>query len=190
MEQSNIWIITLVALGIGALIGFLLGRAGSNNSNREQELTEALDKARTELDDYKRKVSTHFEETAELVNGLSDQYRKVYHHLASSAESLCPGLPASAALQQQEQQQLAQDIPTVTDVVDNDEQDEVPEPPRDYAPKKPDETGTLSEEYGLKEAPKADEEAGAAPAATTDPTAYADEADADKPRETEARKPQ
>lgn len=188
MEQSNIWIITLVALGIGALIGFLLGRAG-NNSSREQELTQELDNVRTELDDYKRKVSSHFEQTAELVNGLSDQYRKVYHHLASSAESLCPGLPASAALQQQGQQQLSNEIPTITDALDNDEQNELPEPPRDYAPKKPDETGTLSEEFGLKEKTSSNDET-VTPAPATDPTAYADEGEAEKPRNTEPAKQQ
>lgn len=168
MEQTNIWIVTLVALGIGALIGFLLGRAG-RGSGREQELIDELDNARSELDGYKRKVSEHFEETAELVNGLTDQYRKVHQHLASSAESLCPGLPASAALQHELQPGLSSDIPTVTDALDNSEQEELPEPPRDYAPKKPDEAGTLSEEYGFdqKEA-----EVPTRPAGAGDATAY------------------
>ncbi len=177
MEQSNIWIITLVALGIGALIGFLLGRSGGS-SNREQALVEELDDARAELEGYKRKVSTHFEETADLVNGLSEQYRKVYHHLATSAESLCPGLPVSAALQQQELQQLGNNIPTVTDALDNDDQEELPEPPRDYAPKKPDETGTLSEEYGFNQ--KQDEEEAVAKPPATDATAYAEEPETEK----------
>lgn len=189
MEQGNIWIITLVALGIGALIGFLLGRAGGSSS-REQELVDELDEARAELDSYKHKVSSHFEETAELVNGLSEQYRKVYHHLASSAETLCPGLPVSAALQQQEQAQLGQGIPTVTDALDNNEQDELPEPPRDYAPKSPDEAGTLSEEYGLKQKEKAQAEAVESPNGT-DPTAYAEDPELEKnDGEAESRKPQ
>lgn len=188
MEQSNIWIITLVALGIGALIGFLLGRAGGN-SNREQELVEELDDARAELESYKRKVSTHFEETADLVNGLSEQYRKVYHHLATSAESLCLGLPVSAALQQQEMQQLGNNIPTVTDALDNDDQDELPEPPRDWAPKKPDEAGTLSEEYGVKQKPSEDEEATEQPPAA-DGTAYAEPSEADKNDDEDKRKAQ
>ncbi len=178
MEQTNIWIVTLVALGIGALIGFLLGRAGGSSS-REQELVGELDTARAELDSYKRKVGEHFEQTAELVNGLTDQYRRVHQHLASSAESLCPGLPASAALQHELRPGLSAEIPTVTDALDNNEQEELPEPPRDYAPKKPDEAGTLSEEYGLDR--KAEEEAVSRPAGAGDATAYGED-DPSEPR--------
>ncbi len=35
---------------------------------------------------------------------------------------------------------------------------EIIEPPRDYAPKSPDEEGTLSEKFGLKKEQEADEE--------------------------------
>lgn len=172
MEQTNIWVVTLVALGIGALIGFLLGRAGGGAS-KEQALVDELDSARTELEQYKRQVGEHFETTAELVNGLTQQYRKVHQHLAGSAETLCPGLPASAALQHELRPSLSNEIPTVTDALDNTEQDDLPEPPRDYAPKKPDEAGTLSEEYGLhhKEA-EADEST--SPVSAGDATAYAE----------------
>lgn len=178
MEQTNIWIVTLVALGIGALIGFLLGRSGGSSS-REQELVDELDNARAELEEYKRQVGSHFETTAELINGLTDQYRKVHQHLASSAEQLCPGLPASTALQHELRPSLAAEIPTVTDALDNSEQEELPEPPRDYAPKKPDEAGTLSEEYGF-ERKHADAEA--RPTAE-DPTAYGEDAPDEARRE-------
>ena len=36
MEESNIWMIGIVALLIGALIGYLLGRAGGNSGEKEQ----------------------------------------------------------------------------------------------------------------------------------------------------------
>jgi uncharacterized membrane-anchored protein YhcB (DUF1043 family) len=178
VEQSNIWIITLIALAIGALIGYLLGRAGGS-SNREQELVDELDSARSELEQYKTKVGHHFEETAELVNGLSEQYRKVHQHLANSAESLCPGLPASMALQHEAPPKLGQDIPTVTDALDNSEQEELPEPPRDYAPKKSDEAGTLSESYGLSRKEQAEAEEHTKAPAAHDPTAYGDDAPED-----------
>lgn len=178
MEQSNVWIITLVALAIGALIGYLLGRAGGGSS-REQELVDELDSARSELERYRTQVGRHFEETAALVNGLSEQYRKVHQHLASSAESLCPGLPASLALQHEALPTASQAIPTVTDALDNSEQEELPEPPRDYAPKKPDEAGTLSESYGLSRREQAEADESAKAPATHDPTAYGDDAPED-----------
>ncbi|MBV0933085.1 YhcB family protein [Marinobacterium weihaiense] len=171
MEQTNIWLVTLVALGIGALIGFLLGRSGGNSS-KEQALSDELECARAELEQYKRHVGDHFETTAELVNGLTEQYRKVHQHLASSAETLCPGLPASAALQHELRPALNDAIPTVTDALDNSEQEELPEPPRDYAPKKADEAGTLSEEYGFKHDNQDDEPQ--RPAGAGDATAYAE----------------
>jgi len=190
VEQGNIWIITLAALAIGALIGYLLGRSGGSSSQK-RALQEELDTARHELEEYKTQVGRHFEETAELVNGLSEQYRKVYQHLASSAETLCPGLPASMALQHDALSKPAQEIPTITDALDNAEQEELPEPPRDYAPKQPDEAGTLSETYGLTREEKAAAEAAEAdlPPVAHNPTAYGEDAPedttdttADKPR--------
>src|SRR5690554_2529247 len=180
VEQSNIWIITLAALAIGALIGYLLGRSGGS-LGQKRALQDELDAARHELEQYKTQVGRHFEETAELVNGLSEQYRKVYQHLASSAETLCPGLPASAALQYEAPSQQSQEIPTVTDALDNAEQEELPEPPRDYAPKKPDEAGTLSETYGLTREEKAAAEAAEAelPPVAHNPTAYGEDAPED-----------
>ncbi|MBA4503105.1 YhcB family protein [Marinobacterium marinum] len=177
MEQTNIWIVTLVALGIGALIGFLLGRAG-NRGGRDQELIDELDNTRSELESYKRKVSDHFEQTAELVNGLTDQYRKVHQHLAGSAENLCPGLPASAALQHELRPSLSSETRDVDNAEVDTTQSEQPEPPRDYAPKKPNEAGTLSEEYGFDR--KDEEETVTRPAGAGDATAYGE----DDPSET------
>ncbi|WP_370060672.1 ZapG family protein, partial [Neptunomonas phycophila] len=56
MEDNTLWIFSIVALVIGAIIGFLVGRSGGR-SVKQQE----LDKVQQELDSYKKQVSGHFE---------------------------------------------------------------------------------------------------------------------------------
>jgi len=148
VEASNAWTLGLVGVAIGLVIGYLLGRG---NSGKQQEMAGELDAARSELNRYKEEVTEHFETTAELVNGLTEQYRRVHQHLASGAQSLSLNEHPGEALQASLQPRLNKhDIPTVTDAVDNAELEELPEPPRDYAPKQADEEGTLSDRYGLR----------------------------------------
>lgn len=155
MEESNIWIIGVVALLIGALIGYLLGRSGGNSGEQEQ-----LDEAKQELEDYKAKVANHFEETADLVNKMTESYRGVYKHLASSAQTLCDAdtarsIESSMTPQLTAQKEIEVEEPeedsAAAKAKDNIAEEAVTnaEPPRDYAPKKPDQKGTLSESYGL-----------------------------------------
>ena len=165
MEQTSVWIIGVVALAIGGLIGFLLGRSGSDAGER-QTLQRQLDETRDELGSYKQEVSEHFEKTAELVNQMTQSYREVHRHLAQGAQTLAASENARLALEEALQPRLADSrdesrdeeapVPVITDVVENAEAEKMPEPPRDYATKAADEEGTLSERYGL-ETPKDEE---------------------------------
>jgi uncharacterized membrane-anchored protein YhcB (DUF1043 family) len=161
VEQNSIWIIGAVALAVGGLIGYLLGRSGSDAGQR-QTLNNQLDEAKAELATYKQDVTDHFEKTAALVNQLTNTYKDVHQHLASGAQTLCDDDAASLALNESMQAKLtaAPDapIPVVTDVVPNVEAEKVPEPPRDYAAKSSNEKGTLSEAYGLESEGDEDED--------------------------------
>lgn len=89
--MENIWLISIVALVVGAVIGYLLGRSGGG-SGRQAELAEQLEDAKRELESYRSEVTGHFEKTAQLVNGLTQSYKEVHEHLASGAQGLCqPG---------------------------------------------------------------------------------------------------
>ena len=150
--MENIWLISVAALVVGAIIGFLFGRSGAGNS-RQAELAEQLENAKNELESYKADVSSHFEKTAELVNNLTHSYKDVHEHLAGGAQSLCQPGTVDLALEPSLQPKLEEttESPAATDT-SVDEGPETPaEPPRDYAPKEPDEEGTLSETFGLKE---------------------------------------
>ncbi|MBY4678595.1 YhcB family protein [Marinobacterium arenosum] len=152
MEASSVWIIGIVALAIGAIIGYLLGRSGGG-ADQQMKLVEQLEETQQELNHYKEQVNSHFAQTAELVNNLTESYKDVHQHLARGAQSLCADDSAAQSLTASLQPRLTGadaaegEIPTVTDAV----AEQSPEPPRDYAPKAPDQEGTLSESFGLKE---------------------------------------
>ncbi|MBU2966106.1 DUF1043 family protein [Amphritea sp. 2_MG-2023] len=168
MEENSVWIIGIVTLLAGALIGYLMGRSGDTSS--QKKLTSQLNEAQRDLSDYKEKVNGHFEKTAELVNNLTESYKQVHQHLAQGSETLCMGVHSPDKLSsdgkpQIEEQPLAEAVETKADiepaatvtepVVD---EPEVVEPPRDYAPKKPDEEGMLSDKYGLKKRSDSEED--------------------------------
>jgi uncharacterized membrane-anchored protein YhcB (DUF1043 family) len=154
VEESNIWIIGVVALAIGGLIGFLMGRSGGGSDEQEK-----LEDAKKELENYKTQVAGHFEETADLVNKMTESYRGVYQHLATGAQALCDADTARSIESSMTPQLTAQkevEVETAESNIDGDtvaetETSSAVEPPRDYAPKQPDEEGTLSESYGLKD---------------------------------------
>ncbi len=152
--MENIWLISIVALVVGAVIGFLMGRSGGNN-NRQQELSEQLESTQKELESYKEQVTGHFEKTAALVNNLTQSYQDVHEHLAKGAQGLCQPGAIDMALEPQVRNKLEQpsenEEATAAAAETPAPEAESAEPPRDYAPKNPEEEGTLSETFGLKE---------------------------------------
>lgn len=144
MDQNTIWVIAIAALIIGILIGFLFGKNG-NNGSREVQLANDLEKANLELSRYRDEVNEHFSKTADLVNGLTQQYQKVHQHLADSAEQLVRDEKLIASLQQSASARLEQ-----TKTEEPSLADKPVGMPLDYAPKSGnDEPGTLSDNFGL-----------------------------------------
>ena len=85
-----------VLLVVGGLVGYTvavdrLRRAGGGK-------TPAV--LRQELEDYRLGVTTHFQKTAELLNGLTEQYRAVHQHMAEGASRLCDASDDNATLAQ------------------------------------------------------------------------------------------
>lgn len=151
VDQNTVWVIAIAALIVGALLGFLFGRNGSNGS-REVRLAEELDRTQLELAKYRDEVNEHFSVTADLVNGLTTQYQKVHQHLASSASILCRDEKLVESLQRQagiEHKSDETESQESTSASDTDYS-----MPLDYAPKREmDEPGTLSDRFGLKSEP-------------------------------------
>jgi uncharacterized membrane-anchored protein YhcB (DUF1043 family) len=103
------------------------------------DLESQLDQARQSRADYEAEVSEHFAQTADLLHKLTDDYRAVYTHLAKGADQLCGDQISISATALTAPSDTSEDQPHWADVAQ----------PLDYAPKKPDEQGQLSETFGL-----------------------------------------
>lgn len=75
-----------VAFGaLGVSFGYQAAMARERKSGGGRTASEL----RTELDDYQQNVSDHFMESAALLQGMTEQYKKVYEHMARGAQELC-----------------------------------------------------------------------------------------------------
>lgn len=83
------WILGVGLLLGGALAGGFLVRIFGPDSGRERQLQQELEQARKALSDYRGDVETHFRETAEAVNAMTESYRHVYDRLRTGASRLC-----------------------------------------------------------------------------------------------------
>lgn len=133
--------ITFTATIIGALfLGGLLSQlvlrtGGKDRASLRRELSELKKEHQT----YQINVTEHFSRTTTLISQLNDNYQQIQEHLSRGAEEFVKpefkSTPGSAASR-------------LEDLVPSPSEEQ--KGPRDYADKRPDEEGTLSETYGLK----------------------------------------
>jgi uncharacterized membrane-anchored protein YhcB (DUF1043 family) len=83
-----VWLFGGIALGCGFMLGVLLLRLLSPAAGDVAKLQAELEQARSEMDSYRASVNTHFNKTSDLVNDLTQDYVKVYRHLAEGAQAL------------------------------------------------------------------------------------------------------
>ncbi len=136
---SIVIIASLVSLLIGSIVGVLL----SGNLNRGKNSIDSDERlANTEetLLDYQRDVAEHFAQTTKLVNTLTESYRDMHEHLASSALKL--------STPEISRQLISSGSTYAADISESDIH-----VPKDWAPKKHGEEGALSESYGLEDQP-------------------------------------
>jgi len=142
VEESNI-LMALITLGVGGAIGYFAGRSSPSLDNNSQE--QQVDELKKEIVLYKDSVASHFQQTATMINEMNDSYKSVVQHLAQGSQDLCdPGTAEDV-----ENTLTAKSDSASTDGQQPETDNTAIEPPRDYAPKQPDEIGALSENYGL-----------------------------------------
>ena len=89
MESIDpVLVVGVIALVCGVLIGMLISRISSPSSGDVEQLKAELERERSETARYKASVDEHFNKTSELVNDLTQDYVKVYRHLAEGAQTL------------------------------------------------------------------------------------------------------
>jgi len=93
MEPNSLIIVALAAgLLIGALLVHLIHRRSSGiNRDRAEQLALEVEETRAELEANRDDVSRHFEQTSELFHDLTQQYSRLYSHLAEGAREFSNG---------------------------------------------------------------------------------------------------
>lgn len=132
--------LTLIATFV---VGCALGAATvwaymrtSDNSAAKAEIEANLAQTNTQFDTYRSEVNEHFVKTAQLVSNLTESYKEVHEYLSNSAMQLS-NLEISRTVMN-----AHEDSPVnLTAEV---------HAPKDYAPKNPNDVGTLSESFGLE----------------------------------------
>jgi uncharacterized membrane-anchored protein YhcB (DUF1043 family) len=87
-NATSVWQVAIIALVAGAIIGALVYRLFSPSVKQAKKIKTDLDQAQGELASYKANVEQHFDKTSELFNDLTQNYVRVYQHLAEGAQTL------------------------------------------------------------------------------------------------------
>jgi len=146
---------------IGAGLGHLFARQNQSGDQSARDLEKKLAQSERQLKRYQQEVTEHFLKVSHLTTSMSQSYRQIHEHLATSAIRL-----ASPEIGRQLLKSGGSDL-NLTDEDGNPllSAEDV-QPPRDYAPKAP--GGILSEDYGFSENEDSKSQSGASDADLSD----------------------
>ncbi|RKD76722.1 YhcB family protein [Kushneria marisflavi] len=135
MNEGNIdWVVAIVALLAGIVIGVLIRHFSGSQRATSQKLKQRLAETELELKELRENVNTHFADVTTLARNITRQSEELQARLDADVSALAsdPSLkrrPNTDALEESEEDTGALHIP------------------RDYA----DSNGTLDESYGLRQ---------------------------------------
>lgn len=129
---------------IGAGLGHLYSRQNQTGDQSVADLEKKLEQTEQQLKRYQQEVTEHFLQVSHLTSSMTQSYRKIHEHLATSAIRL-----ASPEIGRQLLKAGGSELSLTDDEGNPLLSTEDLEPPRDYAPKVP--GGVLSEDYGLSD---------------------------------------
>lgn len=138
---SAVLTFTLAGIIAGTFIGIFFIQRKGENSQRQAELEKQVLDMQKQQQEYQSEVSDHFQQTAQLLNQLTDSYKDVHTHLAKGANLLADANTSAS-------------IKTLGSDSEAEPLEETPlTPPLDYAGT----SGTLSEDWGVEKAAVAEE---------------------------------
>ncbi len=83
------WLVGLIIFALGLAVGYALHYFLNPDHDRNKTLEAELQTLRQESSRYREQVTEHFQRTSTLVQDMTQSYRAVYEHLASSSQQLC-----------------------------------------------------------------------------------------------------
>lgn len=91
MQWSNeMWTAVIVAFFVGAVVGYLILLTTNANAKKQQKLEVDLEAATQQINEQKQHLEKHFEQSAQLLATIAEDYKKLYSHLAQSSQALLP----------------------------------------------------------------------------------------------------
>lgn len=101
MENQTLLLITaaLTGIAIGALFMYFLSSKGAGSAKSVAKVEEKLTK-------YQEDVVSHFEQTADLVDELTQSYKKVFDHLGQSARELLTDEQVKAQIEKRKDKKI------------------------------------------------------------------------------------
>lgn len=88
-----IWINYLIALVLGAGIGFAAANYRNKKAKSTQDLSKELTKTRYELEQHKQELLEHFSRSASLIDALKKDQVKLTQYMTKSFDKFIPDLP-------------------------------------------------------------------------------------------------
>jgi uncharacterized membrane-anchored protein YhcB (DUF1043 family) len=143
------WLIGIATFLAGSAAGALLFKIYRSDEAKVKQLETRLQELGEEHENYKSSVHSHFNNTARLLNDMTESYRNVYQHMATGARTLCPDYISSQLNLSTEAKALLDSDSTGANsgtIGFN-----VTAPPLDYAARPgADKKGSLDEAYGIE----------------------------------------
>lgn len=137
-STQAVWLIAIIAIIVGAAGGYFFSRSQRRDGGGGKQSEQELRRVQLEQQIYRQRVTEHFSQTAELLSQLASNYRDVHNHLAQGARELCDADAANRLQPIGERGEILEAKSTA-----------IIEPPRDYALREDEGTGTLDETFGL-----------------------------------------
>ncbi|MGL5728482.1 MAG: Z-ring associated protein ZapG [Plesiomonas sp.] len=86
------WISALIFI-LGLALGMILARFTQKDLRKQKKIQTELEKNKYELEQYRQELTDHFAHSAELLDNMANDYRKLYQHMAKTSNQLLPEMP-------------------------------------------------------------------------------------------------
>lgn len=80
------WEYGVIGVAIGMVFGALAMRFGNRRLRDRQQIQYELDKTKADLAGYRNDLTKHFVHSAEMLENMAKDYRKLYQHLVSRTD--------------------------------------------------------------------------------------------------------